>query len=174
MVNESTIRDLKAAIGKLRAERRRIDEQHRALLTTLRFFEDAGQRSEPDTELPSSPIPTQRHFESSEGRSGSQRHRADNDLRNAVEEILAAEGPLHRREVHDRLVEMGVHVGGQDPVNNVGAHLSIDERFRNVGKGVWELARQDELETGFNSEDAGLFDDQEDDDSEEEEDKVAW
>lgn len=63
----------------------------------------------------------------------------DNDLRNAIADILASEGPLHRRVVHDRLVEMGVHIGGRDPVNNVGAHLSIDPRFRNVGSGIWDL-----------------------------------
>ncbi len=170
MANESTISDLKAAIGKLRAERRRIEEQHRALVTTLRFFEE----SEPGTELTSSSIPTQGHFESS----GSQRKRADNDLRNAMAQILAAEGPLHRREVHDRLVEMGVHVGGQDPINNVGAHLSIDPRFTNVGRGVWGLTTQDDTEPDiFGTEPEGesdsLFDNQEEDDSDEE-DKVAW
>ena len=63
----------------------------------------------------------------------------DNDLRNAIADILASDGPLHRREIHDRLLEMGVRIGGRDSVNNVGAHLSIDQRFRNVGRGMWDL-----------------------------------
>ena len=73
---------------------------------------------------------------------------------------------------------MGVHVGGQDPINNVGAHLSIDPRFTNVGRGVWGLATQDDTEPGiFGTEPEGesdsLFDNQVEDDSDEE-DKVAW
>ena len=57
----------------------------------------------------------------------------------AIASILAREGPLHRRMIHDRLVEMGVRIGGQSPVNNVGARLSHDPRFRRLGEGVWDL-----------------------------------
>ena len=39
-VYESTIADLKAAIGSLETEKQRIDEQLRALETTLRYFEN--------------------------------------------------------------------------------------------------------------------------------------
>ena len=58
--------------------------------------------------------------------------------------ILASEGPLHRRVIHDRLVEMGVHIGGRDPVANVGAPLSRDPRFRKLGDGVWDLTDRTE------------------------------
>ena len=60
-------------------------------------------------------------------------------LRDSIYEILSEQHPLHRRTIYDRLVERGVKVGGQDPVNNVGAHLSRDSRFRNVGRGEWDL-----------------------------------
>ena len=125
MTNESTLSDLRAAISRLEAEKRQIEERHRALVTTLRYFENA---------------------ESSEGRPEQepQHRRADNDLRNAMAAILASEGPLHRRVIHDRLVEMGVHIGGRDPVANVGAPLSRDPRFRKLGDGVWDLTDRTE------------------------------
>ncbi len=66
-------------------------------------------------------------------------------LRDSIYEILSEQHPLHRRTIYDKLVERGIKVGGQDPVNNVGAHLSRDARFRNVGRGEWDL---DERYTG--------------------------
>ena len=165
MVNESTISDLKAAIKRLEVEKERIEEQRRALVTTLAYFEGHEGETQPPMALPSAPIPTQIHLESAEEVSGAQRQRAASDLRDAMAEILADEGPLHRREVYDRLVERGVYVGGQDPVNNVGAHMSIDSRFVNVGRGLWDLAASHE------SDDEDMDDG---DDSEEEEDRVPW
>ena len=41
MTNESTFSDLRAAISRLEAEKRQIEERHRALVTTLRYFENA-------------------------------------------------------------------------------------------------------------------------------------
>ena len=92
--------------------------------------------------------------------------RKTGSMRAAMTEILRREGPLHRREIHDRLVEMGVHVGGRDPVNNVGAHLSTDERFRNVGRGMWDLASSG---SSVESEDLGDSGEESED-----EDSVAW
>ncbi len=40
VANESTISDLKLAISQLETEKRRINEQLRALVTSLRYFED--------------------------------------------------------------------------------------------------------------------------------------
>ena len=181
MTNESTISALKAAIRQLEAQKRQIEEQYRALVTTLRYFENPERRVEPPEELPSSPIPTQTNFKSSEGRLEPQRQRAENDLRNAMADVLAREGQLHRQDIHDRLVERGVYIGGRDPVNNVGAHLSIDPRFKNVGRGIWALvglpeeANQPER-FGTNAESDDTDDGLDDDDGHDsdEEDSVPW
>ena len=60
-------------------------------------------------------------------------------LNDAIFAVLSAERPMHRRDIHDRVVEMGVRVRGQDPVNNVTAHMSHDPRFHSVGGGMWDL-----------------------------------
>ena len=36
---------------------------------------------------------------------------------------------LHRNDIHDLLIERGVVIEGDYPVNNVGARLSADPRF---------------------------------------------
>ncbi len=163
MTSESTFNDLRAAIRRLEAEKRRIEERYRALVTTLRYFEDT------------------------EGSGGSelQYRRNDNDIPNAIADILAREGPLHRRVIHERLVEMGVRIGGQDPVNNVGAYLSIDPRFRSVGGGIWGLneppapdAKDSPGQSDANAipgdTSEGSDADHDQHDSEEEEDRVPW
>ena len=48
---------------------------------------------------------------------------------------------MHRQIIYDRLKERGVHVGGQKPVNTIGSYLSVDPRFSNVGRGMWDLTR---------------------------------
>ena len=142
MAYESTIDDLKAAIAGLESERRRIDEKLGALDVCLRYFESrqtGADQPSPQPEAPREvltklPRPPRRRF-------GIPKiTEPDNNPRDAIAEILAAEGPLHRREIHDRLVSLGVPIGGQDPINNVGAHLSIDSRFENVGRGMWQLS----------------------------------
>ena len=111
--------------------------------------------------------------------------RETRSMRDAMAEILRKESPLHRRELHDRLVEMGVSVGGRDPVNNVGAHLSADDRFRNVGRGMWDLTspyeRAGESEGFGNSDGSDDMNDapesghgRDDEDEDEDEDSVAW
>ncbi len=145
--SSGTISDLQAAIGRLEAEKLRIDEQHSALVMSLRYFENLERITEPPRER------TKRS--------------TDRHMRDVMADILAAQGPLHRRDVYDRLVERGVHIGGLDPVNNVGAHLSIDPRFTNVGGGMWDLAER--ADTG--QPDDRDADDQHDSD---EEDSVPW
>ena len=172
-MNESTINDLKEAIRRLEAEKRQIEEQHRSLVAALRYFENSERKAEPSGELPSYPIPTQGYFESSDGRSEPRRQHS-RDMRDAMVDILAREGPLHRRVIHKRLVEMGVRIGGQDPVNNVGAHLSIDPRFKRVGGGIWDLNEPPapDAKDSLGQSDANADHDQHD--SEEEEDRVPW
>ena len=60
-------------------------------------------------------------------------------LRDTIYVILSEQHPLHRRTIYDKLAERGISVGGKDPVNTVGAHLSKDARFRKLGKGEWDL-----------------------------------
>ena len=163
MTNESTISDLRAAIQRLEAEKREIEKQHRALVTTLRYFENPEQASAPES------------------------RRIDKDMGTVMSEILSREGPLHRREIHDRLVEIGVRIGGRTPINNVGARLSTDSRFKNVGRGMWDLAsatggRGESLGAGRSAEsgdvggtvESGHDPDEPEEDEPEEEDSVAW
>lgn len=62
-------------------------------------------------------------------------------MRNQIVEILKDEGePLANAEVYRRLMQREVPVNGQDPVKNVGSHLSLDDRFERYGPGLWGLA----------------------------------
>ena len=58
-------------------------------------------------------------------------------LTDAMVEILAECGPLHRNDIAEKIRERGLHVGGG--VRTIGSYLSVEERFRNVGKGIWGL-----------------------------------
>ena len=71
-------------------------------------------------------------------------------LRDAMHDVLSVEHPLHRKVIYERLVEKGVAVNGRNPVNNVGAHLSADDRFKSLGKGMWDL--EDRPAKSFNDE----------------------
>lgn len=58
-----------------------------------------------------------------------------------MKEILEQHGaPMHRRDIFDALRERGVHVSGNNPLDNIGAHLSLNKNiFRSVGGGYWAL-----------------------------------
>ena len=142
MVNDSTIDVLKEVIRRLEAEIGEIERQRDGLVMALRYLEDSGEASTPP------------------------RRRTEKGMRDAMAEILAEEGPMGRQEIHDRLVERRVHVGGRDPVNNVGAHLSIDPRFKGFGRGMWGLAPSG---SSVESEDLGYSGEESED-----EDSVAW
>jgi hypothetical protein len=65
---------------------------------------------------------------------------SEKTLAGLMESILLEHGqPLHYREIHRRLGALGVDVPGQDPVKNVGAHLSGDARFERFERGIWGL-----------------------------------
>ena len=51
MTRESTVSDLKEEVRKLEAEKRRIEEQHRALVISLRYFENL-ERAGPSPSMP--------------------------------------------------------------------------------------------------------------------------
>lgn len=119
MSRESTIRDLRTKARQLETKKRDIDKQVEAIYTTLRIFEQNG-------DVPSTPSVSPYAAE----------------LTNAMYDILVTERPLHRTIILARVQERGIHVGGQKPVNTVGTYLSIDNRFRNAGRGIWTLTTE--------------------------------
>ena len=58
----------------------------------------------------------------------------------AIYDVLNKDAPmpLHRDFILAKLKERGLIIGGG--VSTIGAYLSMDERFKNVGKGLWTLA----------------------------------
>ena len=114
MTSPSTIRDLRAALKELEEKKREIDEQYRSVAAALRYFEESKKGPSPRTEEAST-----------------------SNLGNAIYEVLTVERPLHRQPIYERIVEMGVSVGG---LPSVDSQLSRDPRFRNVGKGMWDLS----------------------------------
>lgn len=114
MSRVSTIKDIKEALETLGVQKADIDERVSGLQAALRHFES----------LP---------LEVSVGQRSA-------DITNAIFEILEQDHPLHRGVIHARLQLRGIQVAGQDPVNNTGAHMSGDDRFKSLGKGMWDLA----------------------------------
>ena len=144
MSSESTIEDLKAALRDLGEKRRRINSEYRALLTALRYFEGqegSSQGDHSDT-LDIAMGGTSRLPEAQSRRSREESHSGNtsNQLRDAIYEILRTERPLRRLAIAQRLRERGVTIPGRNPINNLGAHLSLDPRFISVRRGVWDLA----------------------------------
>jgi DNA-directed RNA polymerase delta subunit len=105
----------RSAISKLRSERDRLDAQLAHLEGALAYFEAES----PAQDSPSPPAKS---------------------MRNEMVRVLEEAGePLHYKEIHRRLVARGFRVPGERPENNVGAHISKDERFESLGKGMWGL-----------------------------------
>ena len=59
-----------------------------------------------------------------------------------AESIIRSKGPQHRRTLLSLIEAHGVIVGGRDPLNNMSAYLSRDDRFQASGDGIWSLAEQ--------------------------------
>ena len=59
------------------------------------------------------------------------------EITEAMRDVLK-DGSLHRNTILGRIQERGIHVGGG--IRTVGAYLSVDHHFKNVGKGIWALA----------------------------------
>lgn len=59
------------------------------------------------------------------------------EITNAMHDILKISGPLHRKVILDRLIDRGIHVGGG--IHTVGSYLSVDDQFKNIGRGTWAL-----------------------------------
>ena len=56
-----------------------------------------------------------------------------------------------------RANERGIHIGGQNPVNTIGSYLSLDDQFKNVGKGIWTLGEEPMAEIPSSDNDAASF-----------------
>ena len=58
----------------------------------------------------------------------------------AVEILRGSLEPMHRKDIFNALVDRGLHVGGKDPINNLGAILSRNGAdFESYGNGMWGL-----------------------------------
>ena len=121
MSRMGTLRDLQSMAMRLENTKREVDDQLAALHTVIRMYEqDAGSNNV-------------EYHPSSYAR----------ELTDAMHDILEKHGPLHRNVIYDRVRERGIHIGGAKPVNSIGSYLSTDTRFKNVGKGMWDLARKE-------------------------------
>ena len=117
MSRMSTIADLRKVLEELEEERDVLVKHIESIRNTVNLLESRTET----TSTPSQQAQT---------------------LRDSVYEILSEQHPLHRRSIYDKLIERGIPVGGVDPVNTVGAHLSKDDRFRNVDRGRWDLTER--------------------------------
>ena len=136
MPSQSTIQDITDAIGGIDTELGGIDErraelhrQRRALVGALEFFGGAADGA-PDPAA----APAERSIPGIE-------------ITNAIYAILKESGAMHRQDIHTRLAVRGVKIGGQNPVNSMGAYLSRDPRFQSLGGGLWDLAQPPTTET---------------------------
>ena len=61
-------------------------------------------------------------------------------LTDTIEEVLMdAQKPLHRKDILTGVIDKGVYIGGEKPLNSLSSYLSTDQRFRVAGRGIWEL-----------------------------------
>ena len=156
------INELKAAHNRLTSEIEELDEarrqkveQQRSIEVTLRMFQ--GQ----DTVASE---PKQRHAETVT---------TDAGLNDAIYELLHINGPLHRRDIFDRLIQSGMTIGGRTPINTMAAHLSHDPRFESLGGGLWDLIEQPHDSRGTESSNFEVVDGN-DELEDEGEDDVPW
>lgn len=62
-------------------------------------------------------------------------------MKDAAEQILQLSAdPITTKDLVDAVVESGIYVPGDNPQNNLSAHLSRDSRFLSLGREGWVLA----------------------------------
>lgn len=132
---ETIILGLREVIRQREGQRQNLDEEIRAFTETVRFLEAS---SEPPVVAP-------------RRRAGS--HGAE--LTDAVEKTLLAERPLHRKTILERVSDAGFYIGGANPLASLGSYLSLDERFVNVGRGMWTLSKESETDIAKSDDQAG-------------------
>ena len=126
MTSEHTLQDIDHSIERRLAERRRIDTEIQTLRSARSFLEadHIGDNPAPADNLPK------------QAKSYSQ------NLTDAIEEILLAERPLHRKEIMNRVIAKDIYIGTANPLHAIGAYLSLDDRFAFVPgqRGYWTLS----------------------------------
>ena len=121
MSNESVLRGLRAKVKDLAIKKREIDKEVESLHVVIGVFERNEQSQD-----------------------SLNKDSFGEKIGTAIYGILHNEGgPLHRSEILSRIQEQGIHVGGKNPVNSVGTYLSLDDRFVNVGRSMWDLAERE-------------------------------
>ena len=114
MSYSTTVKDISTELERLQEEKEKLDKRVEELKGTLLHFQELME-----SELPSSSPQT---------------------IKDAVRARLAQEGkPMHRKDLYDHLQQLGIRVNGQNPVGNMTAHMSQDDRFESVGDGRWGL-----------------------------------
>ena len=54
------------------------------------------------------------------------------------------------------MTQAGIYVGGQKPLAALGSYLSLDNRFKNVVRGIWTLAEEPGDTGGHDTDDSPL------------------
>jgi hypothetical protein len=114
-MTDNLLRKLHETLAQIEAERDRLAQQAEHFRSVIAYYEAQAGAAENQAAGPRT-------------------------LKNDLWHILqAAGGPLHYKDLYQRLRARGVHVPGTDPARNVGAHLSADPRFVSLGGGMWGL-----------------------------------
>ena len=112
MTRESTIKDIKTRLSEIAVQQSELVKLINAYTVALADLESLPEE---------------------------QRNASGNEIREGVFAILQEERPLKLDAIHQRLTEMFIRVGGENPIANTGAHLSGKPMFKSDGKGNWTL-----------------------------------
>lgn len=130
-MNDTITRQLEAELATLRAQLEELDivKDIQALERIIRRMRGEGSRS-PSSSTPDKPA--------SHGR---QEASTSVVMKDAAEDFLSGQtGPVQTKEIWDALAAQGIHVPGDNPQNNLSAHMSRDPRFVSLGREGWVLA----------------------------------
>lgn len=130
-MNDTITRQLEAELAALRAQLEELDivKDIQALERIIRRMRGEGSRSQSSaTSEKSAP-------------QGRQEASTSVAMKNAAERFLSEQsGPIQTKEIWDALAAQGIHVPGDNPQNNLSAHMSRDPRFVSLGREGWVLA----------------------------------
>lgn len=129
MANQENIPDPETIILGLREEIRQREERRQKLDAEIWVFAEAVRFLEESSEPP---VVAPRRRAGSHGA----------ELTDAIERTLLAERPLHRKAILERVTAAGLYIGGTNPLTVLGSYLSLDKRFKNVGRGMWTLSEK--------------------------------
>jgi hypothetical protein len=130
-MNESVTRQLEAQLSELRAQLEELDllKDIQALERIIRRMKTEGMRSSASISA-----------DKSVGL-GRQEAASSVTMKDAAERFLRGKtAPLQTKDVLDALNSEGIHVPGDNPQNNLSAHMSRDPRFLSLGRDGWVLA----------------------------------